>query len=999
MFWNGDEDLSTPANGAIGGKVNVTSQQNGLGFRASSTRTDQDNGFFPNDRKDLPVGSEKERALLKAVNRSNVREDIISSGPSSITKLSASVRAPRSGPCMMPKASPSAHRAIGVAEEWELSQCVNKVPAVVGASNRKRPPSTRSSSPPVAQWAGQRPQKISRVARRTNLVPPVPVPDGTPTSDTGSHVVAALSESEESGAAEVKSRDKGKKSGEPDEKTGQNVQKASTLVLSSRKNKMSTDEDLGDGLWRHGRTARGFTSARSSVPISVGKLDNMHTAKQLRSTRLGLEKTEGKAGRPPTRKLSDRKAYKRPRFAVNGGGVNFQGEPDDGHEELLAAAKAAINPTHACSSSFWRQMEPLFGFVSDEDVTYLKQQISHISKSAMDVHVSASQNLKGDFGTSLLEPIVSPISGVDCGTVNAVGSIECERDIAFMNEIKPDEYLSEQYYLGLRDNNVIPLSERLIAALISEEEYEGSCSIGDEDVKFNINGTSSELDEDLKSSSMSQPELGNFQTVARAASNGYRIRATRGYLDQMEHSELGDVDVVADPTSGIVSWHSSNGLQSNKAAMPVRACTVLQYEKMTMNERLLLELQSIGIFPGSVPELAQREDDEISEEISRNKEKLQDLVNKKKTLLLGLESSVSEARESQEREIERSALDRLVGMAFEKYMACWGPHAPSGKSSSSKMAKHAASSFIKRTLERCQNYENTSKSCFNETVFKDLFCSVSSRLNNAERVDAMTEGEPANPCGDTPTCSSEVRVSASMALHQPPSAISCLRQNIDACEKNPFDVFQSGNHLSEPTTGKEETWTSRVKKRELLLDEVVGGTGGSSLRNPSVVRSALVSGTKGKRSEREREGKGHNRDPSSRNGTGKIGRPALGNVKGERKPKTKPKQKTTHLSASVNDLLGKASELPKAVSLPVPKACEMTSDRNIKENDELALETLNDPENIDLSNLQLPGIDVLGGQGQDFGSWLDIDDDGLQGDDFMGLEIPMDDLTDLNMMV
>ncbi|XP_043706101.1 uncharacterized protein LOC122655817 isoform X2 [Telopea speciosissima] len=1021
---------STLANGAAGvGKVDVTSQQNGLGFRSSSTRTDQDNGFFPNDRKDRSVGSEKERLNLKAVNRSNVREDIFSSSPSSITKLSASVRAPRSGPCIIPKSSPSVHRAIGVPEEWELSHCMNKIPAVVGASNKKRPPSTRSSSPPVTQWAGQRPQKISRVARRTNLVPPVPILDERPTSDTGSHVVgneneqgfprrlssnvsqqvkvkgdllssAALSESEESGAAEVKSRDKGKKSGEPDEKSGQNVHKVSTLVLPSRKNKMSTDEDLGDGLRRQGRTARGFASTRSSLPISVGKLDNVRTAKQLRSTKLGLEKTESKAGRPPTKKLSDRKAYKRPRFAINGGAMNFQGGPDDGHEELRAAAKAAINPTHACLSSFWRQMEPLFGFVSAEDVIYLKQQISHINKSAMDLHVSTSQNLKGDFGTSFLEPTVSPISRDDCGTVmNAVGSIECEKDIVLMSEIKPDEFLSEQFFLGIRDHNMIPLSERLIAALISEEEYDGSCSIGDDDVKFNIYGTNSELDEELKSSSLSQPELGNFQTVARGASNGYRIRATRGYLDQMEHSDPGNVDLLAAPTSGIVSWHSLNGLQPNKAVMPVKACTELQYEKMTMNERLLLELQSIGIFPEPVPDLAQREDDEIREDISRCKEKLQDLVNKKKTLLVGLESAVTEARESQEREIERNALDRLVGMAYEKYMSCWGPHASGGKSSSSKMAKLAALSFVKRTLERCQNYEDTGKSCFNEPVLKDLFRSVSTRLNDAERIDAMTEGEPANPCGDTPTRSSEVRVSASMGLPPTPCETSRLRQNIDACEKDPFDDFQSGNHLSEPTTGKEEMWMSRVKKRELLLDEVVGGTGGSSLRTPSGIRSALVSGTKGKRSEREREGKGHNRDLSSRNGTGKIGRPALGNIKGERKPKTKPKQKTTHLSASVNNLLGKASELPKAVLLPVPKACEMASDRNIKENDELALETLNDPESIDFSNLQLPGIDVLDGQGQDIGSWLNIDDDGLQGDDFLGLEIPMDDLSDLNMMV
>ncbi|KAJ4952124.1 hypothetical protein NE237_028956 [Protea cynaroides] len=999
----------TPANGASGGgKVDVTSQQNGLGLRSSSTRTDQDNGSLPNDRKDRPLGSEKERVNLKAVNR-----------------------APRSGSCMTPKSSPSAHRAIGVPDEWELSQCMNKVPGVSGASNRKRPPSTRSSSPPVAHWAGQRPQKTSRVARRTNLVPPVPAQDETPTSDTGSLAAgngnglgfprrlsinvsqqvkvkgdllssAALSESEESGAAEIKSGDMGKKSGGPDERTGQNVQKVSTLVKSSRKNKVSTDEELGDGLRRQGRTKRSFTSTMSSMPMTGDKLDNVVTAKQLRSTRLGLEKTESKAGRPPTKKLSDRKAYKRPRFAMNGGAVNFHGELDDGHEELLAAAKAAINPSYACSSPFWRQMEPLFGFVSAEDVSCLKQQISLTNKSAMDTNVSISQNLKGDFGISLREPTVGPVGRGGCGTVlNGLGSIECGGDTELRNEKKPDEYSSEQLFLEIRNHNVIPLCERLIAALISEEEYDGFCSRGDEDLNFNIYGTSSELDEEFKSNSLSQTELGNLQTVARATSNGYRIRATRRYLDQMEHGDMRDVDVLADTTSGIISnfRHSLNGLQPDQAVMPVKACSELQYQKMTMNERLLLELQSIGIFPEPVPALAQQEDDEISEDISRYWEKLRDLINKKKTLFLGLESSVSEERETQEREIERIALDKLVGMAYEKYMACWGPHVSGGKNSSSKMAKHGALSFIKRTLERCQNYEDTGKSCFNEPVFKDLFHSVPSCINDAECIDTLAGGEPANPCADTHSCPSEVRVSASVDLHQTPSATSRLWQNIDAREKNPSDVFRPGNHLSKPTTGKDETWSSRAKKRELLLDELVGGTGGSSLRAPSGIGSALVSGTKRKRSEREREGKGHNRDLSSRNGTGKIGRPALGNVKGERKSKTKPKQKTTHLSASANGPLGKASKPPKAVLPTVPKASEMASGSNIKKSDELSLETLNDSEGIDLSNLQLPGMDVLGGQGQDLGLWLTIDDDGLQDDDFMGLEIPMDDLSDLKMMV
>ena len=187
-----------------------------------------------------------------------------------------------------------------------------------------------------------------------------------------------------------------------------------------------------------------------------------------------------------------------------------------------------------------------------------------------------------------------------------------------------------------------------------------------------------------------------------------------------------------------------------------------------------------------------------------------------------------------------------------------------------------------------------------------------------------------------------------------------------------------------------------MKKRELLLDDV--GNAGA----PSVIGSCISSSAKGKRSERDRDGKGHNREVSSRNGT-KIGRPALSNTKGERKTKTKPKHKTAQLSISVNGLLGKMAEQPKSTLSPLPKSS--TSTGGSKEKDQFGLDGLDDPDSIDLSNLQLPGMDVLGvpddldGQGQDLGSWLNIDEDGLQDQDFMGLEIPMDDLSDLNMMV
>ncbi|KAF8388781.1 hypothetical protein HHK36_025461 [Tetracentron sinense] len=1023
-----------PANTAVGvGRADAISHQTGLGVRSSMPRTDQDNGSLPNDRRDRPVSSDKERVNLKAANKPIVREEFSSASPTSSMKINVAARAPRSGSGAKPKSSSYVHRAIGVPDFWELSQCNNKPHDVVGANNRKRTSSTRSSSPPVAQWAGQRPQKISRSARRTNFIPLVSSHDEASALDTMSNIAgnenglgfprrlsseapqqvklkgdhfssAALSESEESGAGEIKSRDIVKKSSEIDEKAGQTVQKDLTL-LPSRKNKLASDEDNGDGVRRQGRTGRGFTSTRPSMPVTIEKLGYVGTVKELRSGRLGLDKTESKAGRLPTRKLSDRKAYTRQRHTTNNGAPDFQVESGNAHEELLAAAKAAINLSRACSSSFWRQMEPLFGFVEAEDIAYLKQQ--------------------GDIGFSLLKPTPVSVGKDDCSTVpNGNELIGCERNMGFSSERKSVDLFPEQLVPGIKVHNAIPLCQRLLAAFISEEEDEGFCSIGNEDLKLDR----FDLDAELKPNILKQRSLGNFQIIGRAASNGYRITAARSYLDELEleQDEL-EHDDVMDPKTGLISnfGHSLNGLQPDQALMPRMACTEFQYDHMSLDERLLLEVQSIGIFPEPVPDLAQREDEEIGEDISRLEDKHHEQVLKKKFLLGKLEKSAMEVRKLQEREIERHAFDKLVGMAYEKYMTYWGPNASGGKVASSKLgrkdrkaidrmmdltptsqedlsAKHAALAFVKRTLERCQTFEDTGNSCFGELIFRDMFLSMSSHLNDAECIDTITEGESTNLYADTATRSLEV-VTDSVGLT--PSPISRSGQSIDTHEKYSSNAFHSVNQPTERTTGKEDTWLNKVKKRELLLDDVIGATVGTSLRAPTGIGSSLISSTKGKRSEREREGKGHNRDVLSGNGTAKVGRPALSNVKGERKSKPKLKQKTTQLSASVNGLLGKIPDQPKAVLSSVPKFCEMTNNSNTKGKYELGLDTLNDPEAIDLSGLQLPGMDVLGvpddigGQGEDLSSWLNIDDDGLQDHDFMGLEIPMDDLSDLNMMV
>lgn len=254
------------------------------------------------------------------ITRTSTREEFTSASPTSTVKLNAASRAPRSGSSIVPKVSPVVQRA-SATTDWEVSQCTsNNLTATGGANSRKRASSNQSSSPPVAQWASQRPQKISRPARRTNFVP-ITSNDETPSLDTISDAAGnengslfpsrlssnspqqvrikgdqypstVLSESEESGAAEVKSKDKGKNLDEVDNKSGKNIQKVTTLVVPPRKNKVATRDDIGDGIRRQGRTGRGFNSTRSLVPVTMEKHGNMGSAKQLRSAKFGFDKTE-----------------------------------------------------------------------------------------------------------------------------------------------------------------------------------------------------------------------------------------------------------------------------------------------------------------------------------------------------------------------------------------------------------------------------------------------------------------------------------------------------------------------------------------------------------------------------------------------------------------------------------------------------------------------------------------------------------------------------------
>lgn len=241
----------------------------------------------------------------------------------SLTKGKAS-RAPRTSSIVTTNSSPNIpHHASGTFDGWEHQPTVKKASSVGGANNRKCALSS-GSSPPMAQWVGQRPPKFAR-ARRSNLVSPASNRDemqisseGCSPSEFGSRLTskgtngflsrnaangtqqfkvkledvqspARLSESEESGATGNGSREKSTGSGEVEEKAVDAVQNFSPSALPGKQNKFLIKEEIGTVL-RPGRNGRGSSLSRASIPSVKDKLDRASTAKPLQSTRPASEK-------------------------------------------------------------------------------------------------------------------------------------------------------------------------------------------------------------------------------------------------------------------------------------------------------------------------------------------------------------------------------------------------------------------------------------------------------------------------------------------------------------------------------------------------------------------------------------------------------------------------------------------------------------------------------------------------------------------------------------
>ncbi|KAJ8557617.1 hypothetical protein K7X08_003242 [Anisodus acutangulus] len=961
--------------------------------------------------RDPTAGLNKERVLAKGSIKLNSREENHAVCPSPIAKGKAS-RAPRSGSLAATNSPSNVPRLPGTLESWEQPPNVNKNLTVGGANNRKRPLPTGSSSPPITQWIGQRPQKISRT-RRANLISPVSnqdevevpseacspsdfgarlnpgVTSGSILSKAASNVTqnlkvkaesvlspARLSESEESGAGESRLKEKGGGTCEGEEKTVNTVQSNGISTSHTKKNKLLVKEETGDGVRRQGRSGRGSAFSRNSMSPTREKFENQVTAKPLRNLRPASEKHGSKSGRPLKKHL-ERKGFSRLGNPLSSGSPDFTGESDDDREELLSAANLAYNASiHACSGAFWKKVDRLFASVSAEEKSYLLEQL----KSAEESHANLSQTLNN------MNDVLDGHAH-DGTSISDTPSVEKNRRIKNQNgsKVSSDTELIDRFHDSIPSakfdsdrifDKVTPLNQRVLSALIIEDDIEECEENGFDIFTSPQNGPETLLHgtyvTDSQSRKMNRIEV-EYDTVFGSqiqkngtgnefvSCNGYgayhRNPDVRGppYSDEMSrgdngylHSEVGVFVGLSecDPDVPQRLQISSFGISSFER----------QYAQMTFDDKLLLELQSIGLYIESVPGLDGKEDEVINQEIMQLERGLCQEIGKKKAYMEKVSKANQEGKDVEGWDPEQIAMNKLVELAYKKLLATRGSLA--SKNGVPKVSKQVALAFAKRTLSRCRKFEDSRASCFSEPVLHDIIFAAPRRINEADLL-----------AGSGPVTADGVLI-------------------------DPYERF---NHQSDHAFAKNGPILNRGRKKEVLLDDVGAG---AAFKATSTLGGTLLGGAKGKRSERDR-------DSLARNANAKAGR-SLGNSKGGRKTKTKPKQKTAQLSTSVNGS-GSFNKFMEITTHPIYPSANGSgelvnaSGNRKREGDVNSLREKK--ESADGMNLPLNDIDAIEelgveselGAPQDLNSWFNFDVDGLQDHDSVGLEIPMDDLSELNM--
>ncbi|CAF2161155.1 unnamed protein product [Brassica rapa subsp. trilocularis] len=239
-------------------------------------------------------------------------------------------------------------------------------------------------------------------------------------------------------------------------------------------------------------------------------------------------------------------------------------------------------------------------------------------------------------------------------------------------------------------NESTPLYKRVLSALIEEDD-------GEEVVQFN---GGKNLSLHYASDDSHSGSLRGVVCLNPFRNGGMSVSAhsnERWLDDDLSHSDA--------PLGGETFSNGLGQLQAREVNIPNFPVSDTQYQLMSLDERLLLELQSIGVFPEAMPDLAE---ETMSTDVMELKESIYQQIRNKKEKLEKLNITIQKGKDDEKRKIEHLAMDHLVETAHKKRMASRGNKAYKVH----KVTRQAALAFTRRTLARCQKFDDTGLSCF-----------------------------------------------------------------------------------------------------------------------------------------------------------------------------------------------------------------------------------------------------------------------------------------------
>ncbi|CAI9105620.1 OLC1v1004590C1 [Oldenlandia corymbosa var. corymbosa] len=379
------------------------------------------------------------------------------------------------------------------------------------------------------------------------------------------------------------------------------------------------------------------------------------------------------------------------------------GEFDADHEDLLAAANSVNSArARACSNPFWKKMESLFAPVAAHYLPLLKRKGVATEGSVMRKIGKADRGL---------------VVSTDDGGRKAIKTLDVAPSLfqRLLSAIIDEEESEESYDLNEGPSNIVECihddfhEARMKSDVQSEATLEsGKCFLRD-GLSGSACASAIMTSQKVASNTFCNDDLSQADgTLCGSGLVPSNSASKTGGSSKLHNDELRQADDGASLTDAEVLFGNDLDDQNAIHSPEVDRCHC-EYQELSLNEKLSLELQSIGLSCGDMPHGCNREVG-INVEIKGLQRKLHQQASNINNSLKRVDAALQCEQELERRAVEESAMDQLVQMAYKK-IKVRRPH---------KASKQVALAFANRTLLRCKEFEESGRSCFSDPFLQDI---------------------------------------------------------------------------------------------------------------------------------------------------------------------------------------------------------------------------------------------------------------------------------------